>query len=229
MSGPAVGNAPVHAMSAVLRVLVIEDDQRYRAMLVTMLRELGCAPAPVASALEALEWLARGSADVILLDLNLPRMDGLDFLERYRRGDERTPAIILTGVGTMRAAQAAIRLGVSDFLTKPCHLGTIEAALQRVRRQIAAAPPSPVVSAEQTATAQASDAGAGGAGAGRGLAAIERQAILDALQRHRGNRSAAAADLGISRRTLHYRLAQYRDEGVLPCFPDGRRSDESAG
>lgn len=216
-------------MNATLRVLIVEDDARYRAMLVTMLRDLQCEPAPVASAFEAHQWLAAHRTDLVLLDLNMPRMDGLTFLTQWRQRDPDTPVIILTGVGTLPAAQAAIRLGVIEFLTKPCHLGVMEAALDRVRRLLGTRarpamddsepspeqPPPPQSNADAakpTAPIPLSDAEL----AGPTLADLERQAILTALARHGGNRSAAAQSLGISRRTMHYRIAEYRDAGLLP-------------
>lgn len=211
------------AMKSVLHVLIVEDDARYRGMLLTMLRDLSCEPVGVSSAIDALQWLATHKVDVIVLDLNMPRMDGLSFLNQWRQRDQTTPVIILTGVGTLPAAQTAIRQGVSDFLTKPCHLGAMEAALDRVRRKLgqqrdsALAPksalrsldreralnPHPIAAAPLPSTPPAT------------LAELERNAILQALRTHGGNRSAAAAALGISRRTMHYRLAEYREIGWL--------------
>ncbi len=195
------------AMKASLRVLVVEDDARFRAMLAAMLRELGCEPVPAASAIEALRSLDDREPDVVLLDLHMPPMDGMSFLARFRRRHADAPVIILTGAGTLEAAQEAMRLRATDFLTKPCHLGSIEAALDRARRELARtrdreASPPPAAPADPPATATA-----------RPLAEIEREAIHAALSRHAGNRSAAARELGISRRTLHYRLAEYGRTG----------------
>ena len=217
------------AMKSLLHVLVVEDDARYRGMLLTMLRDLACEPVAMSSAPEALQWLQAPhahKADAIVLDLNMPRMDGMAFLNQLRQHDRTTPVIILTGVGTLQSAQNAIRLGVSDFLTKPCHLGAMETALDRVRRKLAqridqqtrslgeAIEPAPqklsplqpakaIVNTPPRLTKPAT------------LAEVERDAILEALRKHGGNRSAAAAALGISRRTMHYRIAEYRQAGWL--------------
>jgi DNA-binding NtrC family response regulator len=180
------------------------------------------------SALEAEQWLAQQAADVILLDLNMPRVDGLAFLESLRQRDRLTPVVILTGVGTLPAAQSAIRLGVSEFLTKPCHLGTLEAALQRIRAQRAErgrhqreAAAAQTVNLDRAGVERAAPKPADGAAADsnrpRRMSEIERDAILHALRRHAGNRSAAARELGISRRTLHYRLVEYRQQGAMPA------------
>jgi len=199
---------PISPRTSPLRVLVVEDEERYRRLLVDVLPDLGCEAAGVRSAAEALRLVADDPPGAILLDLNLPGMDGMTFIERLRRREPGLPVIILTGVGDLRSAQRAIRFGVTDFLTKPCHLGEIEAALGRVRRQCAA---EPAVEAEDDAAEQAPPRPAP-----ERLEDLERSAIVEAVRRHGGNRTAAAAALGISRRTLHARLARYRARGQWP-------------
>ncbi len=70
-------------------------------------------------------------ADIVLLDLNLPGMTGMDFFRKLRDRWPITQVIILTGFGDLESAREAIRLDVVDFLTKPCHLGELEQALDR--------------------------------------------------------------------------------------------------
>lgn len=194
-------------LKSTLRVLVIEDEDRYRSFLLEVLEDMDCEPRGAATAMEALGFMDEMSPDAVILDLNLPVMDGMTFLERFRRKDRDTPVIILTGVGDLPAAQKAIRHGVTDFLTKPCHLGQIEGALDRARRQLAklAETGEEIVDTGAMSAPEAT----------RSIAVIEREAIIEALRRHQGNRSAAAAELGVSRRTLYNRIEQYRNEGHL--------------
>ncbi len=210
------------AMKSVLHVLIVEDDARYRGMLLAMLRDLSCEPVGVSSAVDALQWLATHKIDAILLDLNMPRMDGLTFLNQWRQRDQTTPVIILTGVGTLPAAQTAIRQGVSDFLTKPCHLGAMDAALDRVRRKLGQQRDAAInrsyqqgVDLDRTRSPHTIAGALSPSTQPATLAELERDAIMQALRKHGGNRSAAAAALGISRRTMHYRLAEYRQIGWL--------------
>jgi DNA-binding NtrC family response regulator len=200
-------NPATAIMSRPMRVLVVEDETRFREFLVETLSEMGAEPYGVSSAVRALERFESLSPDALLLDLNLPRLHGLAFLEKIRARGRQAPVVVLTGVGDLPAAQEAIRLGVVDFLTKPCHLGEIERALDRCRRRIAETPTEPPSkspteprSSEHPTT----------------IDEIERRAILEALDRRRGNRSAAAADLGISRRTLYNRISRYRAQGRWP-------------
>lgn len=190
----------------ILHVLVVEDEARYRDFLLEVLRDMLCEPLGVANAREAQNAIDARTPDVLFLDLNLPVTDGMAFLESFRAKNSDTPVIILTGFGDLQAAQNAIRFGVTEFLTKPCHLGHIERALDRARKQLcnsytpetAAAPPldADIVQGEALT-----------------LDEIERDAILGALRASNGKRSAAATRLGISRRSLYNKIAEYKRAG----------------
>jgi DNA-binding NtrC family response regulator len=132
----------------------------------------------------------------------LPLMGGMELFQRVRAEWPATQVIITSGFGDLATAQLAIRLEVVEFLTKPCHLYDVEQALDRARRRLQSArPPTPVPPQNDKNSPPT-------------LADVEFQQILAALRRHNGNKTAAAAELGISRRTIHYRLAEYRDRGL---------------
>lgn len=201
-----------------LRALILEDEPRFRAFLADVIRDMGCAPVAAGSAAEAMRLIKDAKPDLLLLDLNLPVVDGMTFLERFRELCPLASVIILTGFGDLDAARRAIRLDVSDFLTKPCDLGQIEQAIDRARRRLPARPaPTATHSATATATTDAPPPGLAAAPAPMGirpLDLVERDAILNALRLSRGNRSAAARQLGISRRALYTKLAAYRLQGA---------------
>jgi DNA-binding NtrC family response regulator len=184
-------------------VLVVEDESRLRDLLRDVLPGMGFEPLTARTAEEAMHLMLDDGADIVVLDLNLPVTDGMTFLEQFRQRWPRTPVIIMTGFGSLESAKRAIHLGVVEFLTKPCHLGEIEQALERARRVLVeqvAATAEPLPETPQHAEP-------------RTLAELERDAIMQALTRQRGNRSAAAAELGISRRTLYNKLAEYQKQG----------------
>ena len=187
-------------------VLIIEDEPRLRSSLSRACEQMGYAAATAGSAEEALRGLERGGYGIVLLDLNLPGLDEMGFFERIRSDKRPAEIIILTGYGSLETARRAIALDVSDYLTKPFHLGEIEAALERARRRWAQkqAPALPEKPWTPPEPARATDGP-------RKLEEIERESILAALERHDGKRSAAAAELGISERTLYYRLRQWSD------------------
>ena len=187
-----------------LRVLIVEDEPRMRDMLLRALPEMGFEPVAVGSAEAALRVMREAPAGAILLDLHLPGMDGMTFFEQVTEKWPDVRVVIMTGYGDLDAARRAIHLDVVDFLTKPCTLGDIETALGRARgdRLAPRSPPPPPEPPEPTA-----DHAAGP----RPLHDLEREHIEQALDRHDGNRSAAAEELGISVRTLYYRVSNWRD------------------
>jgi len=153
---------------------------------------------------EALREMGESPRDIALLDLNLPGMGGIELFEQIRLRWPQTAVIILTGFGDLAAARAAIRLDVVDFLTKPCRLDDLETALDRAWKRSPASQ-LPILPQEQLTTESAEP--------GRTLEEIERRHILDTLAKNNGNRTAAAKELGISRRTLQYRLSEYQEKG----------------
>jgi two-component system NtrC family response regulator/two-component system response regulator AtoC len=191
------------------RVLIVEDELRLREMLHRSATEMGFACCAAASAEQALRFLSTQELDILLLDLNLPGMGGLELLEHCRRRWPQVQAIILTGFGNLEAAKRAIRLDASDFLTKPCRLEELEIALARAqsrRRQLLSAEelrPREEAGSESVADRPLT------------LEELEKRHILAALDRNGGNRAATAAELGISERTLYYRLGRYQRSGSL--------------
>lgn len=222
------------------RVLIVEDEPRLRSMLARAVPDMGMQVAAVASAEEALKHLAEHETDLMLVDLNLPGMTGMELLGQVREQHPDIQAVIMTGYGDLESAQDAIRMGVADFLTKPCSLGDLEQALERARKKLAevralrATPrpstgpkPMPKVELDEPGPAVAVDVEDPGhdrkddspdgdqSPRPSTLAEYERMHILEALKRHGGNRNETANELGISVRTLYYRLAEYQKQGFL--------------
>jgi DNA-binding NtrC family response regulator len=197
--------APHPRAAGAIELLIVEDEPRMREMLQRAVGEMGFAATAVGSAEQALRLMERGPGTpppIVLLDLNLPGIGGLELLQRLRERLPSVAVIVLTGFGSLDAAQVAIRHDAIDFLTKPCRLDELEAALARAKARSAAAAP------EQRDSDSSVSAGPTVA-SGATLDELERLHIDSALERHNGNRAAAAAELGISERTLYYRLASY--------------------
>src|SRR5512138_226624 len=113
------------------RLLIVDDDDGFRGALAASMDSRGFAVAPAPNGCTALAWLAAHECDMVLLDLKMPDMSGLDVLDRIR---ERWPAvevIVLTGHGTIDTAVAAIRRGAFHFLTKPCSPDELEVTLMK--------------------------------------------------------------------------------------------------
>jgi len=224
---------PAPALPTGREVLVVEDEQRIRSMLSQALKQMGFHATLAASAEAARRAMTQQAYDILILDLNLPGMGGMDFLQSVRRRNAQIQVIILTGFGDLEAARKAIHLDVVEFLTKPCTLGSLEVALDRARKrrrgniveegagatnpllQFEPVAPKKLASPPPPPAAPLAPAGESGAG-GESLSMeeVEQRHILAMLQKHNGNRAAAAAEMGISLRKLYYRLGEYQRKGV---------------
>lgn len=193
---------------SVRRVLVVEDESSQRIMYARALRSFGYEPTCVTTGVEALGALARDKTGVALLDLNLGPESGLDVFETMRDRHPAVSVVIVTGHGSFEAVRRAIRLDVVDFLTKPVPLAELESAVALAWERHAIVE-TPI--AELEAATDASSVGELVARAGDlNLESMEQAAIREALRRAGDNRKEAADLLGISERTLYYRLSQYR-------------------
>ena len=114
------------------RVLIVDDDELLRKSLCAIVSDGGWATAEAGDGREALDRLATFDADVIVTDLVMPRMDGIEFLKTLRStGDER-PAIVLTGFGSLDKALSTVHdLRAYWFLEKPVKISALKALLER--------------------------------------------------------------------------------------------------
>jgi DNA-binding NtrC family response regulator len=114
-------------------ILVVDDDRSIREYLSTFLTSCGYSVHCLESGDEAIESLASGfSPSTILLDIMLPGMDGLEVLTTLKSSYPTIPIIILSGIGQIKTVVEAMRIGASDYLTKPFEEEALELAIQNV-------------------------------------------------------------------------------------------------
>ena len=114
------------------RVLIVDDDERLRTALAAMLSDREFEVRVASDGQEALECLAAFNADVIVSDLVMPRMDGFELLRHLKDRGDLTPAIALTGFGSMEKALSAVHdLKAFWFLEKPVEPRTFKILLER--------------------------------------------------------------------------------------------------
>ncbi|RLA98288.1 MAG: hypothetical protein DRG37_06770 [Deltaproteobacteria bacterium] len=101
-------------------ILVVDDEEIVRYSLVNILKSNGYEVDEVSSGKDALKALYEKQYNLILTDLVMEGMDGLDLLENVKVISPRTIVIVITGYGSIKTAVAALRLGVYDYLLKPC-------------------------------------------------------------------------------------------------------------
>ena len=125
-----------------MKLLLVEDDAVMRNVLVRTLSRRGILIEACGDGALALEKWRAMSFDVILLDLTLPGMDGLQVLAEARQSGLNTPVLIATARGTVGDRIMGLNLGADDYLPKPFDLDELEARLRAlVRRQAASATP----------------------------------------------------------------------------------------
>jgi DNA-binding NtrC family response regulator len=101
------------------RILIVDDEPNLRATLRMTLESEGHRVSEAASGEEAIGRAARGGIDLVLLDVRMPGIDGLETLERLRDRDPELPVVVMSGHGTIETAVQALQLGALDFLEKP--------------------------------------------------------------------------------------------------------------
>jgi DNA-binding NtrC family response regulator len=101
------------------RILLVDDDQAFRVSTSTLLRDEGYGVVEAANGQEAVQALKEGGFDLILLDLRMPGVDGIQIVEVLRRWGEGIPILMISGFGTVETAVRALHTGADDFLTKP--------------------------------------------------------------------------------------------------------------
>jgi DNA-binding NtrC family response regulator len=112
-------------------ILLVDDDDAFRRVLGGELERLGFQVAAVGTGADALQTLPSTEPDIVLLDLQLPDLSGLDLLKAIREHNGTAEVIMLTGHGSIDTAIESIRAGAFDYLAKPCPLDELEVRIQR--------------------------------------------------------------------------------------------------
>jgi signal transduction histidine kinase/ActR/RegA family two-component response regulator len=116
------------------RVLVVEDNPVNRKLVQRMLEKLGCTVHIAEDGRRALEAAAHGSFDLVLMDWQMPGMDGLEATRRMKAiwpPERQVPVVALTANAMEGDRALCLEAGMSDYLTKPLRMSTLEAALER--------------------------------------------------------------------------------------------------
>ena len=101
------------------RILLVDDDRNFLRVLDYQVRQFGYDTCCVSSGVRALDRIQESPVDLVVTDLRMPGMDGLQLLDRIRRLAPDLPVIVLTAHGSIEGAVDAVKGGASDFLTKP--------------------------------------------------------------------------------------------------------------
>src|SRR6478672_3161086 len=118
-----------------MRLLLAEDNAQLSTWLARALRQSHFAVDCLRDGAEADRSLASEDYDAVILDLNLPRIDGLEVLRRLRQRGSRTPVLVLSARNALDDRVAGLNLGADDYLPKPFELAELEARLKALIRR----------------------------------------------------------------------------------------------
>ena len=121
-----------------IQLLLVDDEERFRTTLAKRFAEKGVDVAQAGDAKSALSLIRKTSFDVIVLDIKMPEMDGIEALGEIKKINRHVEVILLTGHAAVDSAVDGMRLGAFDYLLKPCEfehlLEKVEAAY-KVKRE----------------------------------------------------------------------------------------------
>ncbi|MBI9085789.1 MAG: response regulator [Desulfobacterales bacterium] len=116
-------------MTKQIRVLMVDDEEQFRTTTARILNRRGFATTMAASGSEAIDILKQTPHDVVVLDIRMPGMDGIQALAEIRRIAAQTRVIMLTGHGAEASARTSLAEGAFDYLSKPCDIDLLAAKI----------------------------------------------------------------------------------------------------
>ncbi|MFH1241385.1 MAG: response regulator [Pseudomonadota bacterium] len=117
------------------KILIVDDERDFVEMLSLRLQEVGEKVTPAYSGKECLEKLETNDFDVIILDIKMPGMDGIETLREIKKRFPLVEVIMLTGHGTTETAVEGMKLGAFDYLLKPADFEDLAAKLEGARKR----------------------------------------------------------------------------------------------
>jgi len=128
-----VAVSPIAAAAEVLRVLVVDDNASLLRFLVSAFSANGCTVTPAAAAEQALALITEQSFDLVISDIKMPGLSGLDLLRAVKGRQPGTPVVLITGNPSINSAVFGLRHGAYDYLPKPFSIREVQELLARIR------------------------------------------------------------------------------------------------
>ena len=122
------------------RILVVDDEPNARTALAEILKEESYTVETAADGFKGLARYEEATPDLVLTDLKMPGMDGVELLRKLRQHDPELPVVIMTAFGAVETAVSAMREGAADYLTKPLNTDELTLVIERALERCAPAP-----------------------------------------------------------------------------------------
>jgi signal transduction histidine kinase len=118
------------------KILIVDDEQDIREVLSVALADMGYDVVSAENGEEALALFQHSRPPVVLTDIKMPRLDGLDLLQKIKHENPETEVIMITGHGDMDLAVKSLKYEATDFITKPINVDALEISLRRAEERI---------------------------------------------------------------------------------------------
>lgn len=209
-------------------ILLVEDDPQVQSCLARVLQRAGATVSTAETGPEGLRRLVEDAPEIVVLDMNLPGMEGMEVLRAGRAVRPDVRFVVLTGAATVDMAVEAMKLGAFDFLCKPVATDELlrvvgaagEAELCTHRPEAGDLAPSlmgvPLGALARVKTEVERELIARAARERWNLDQVEQEYILEVLRQTNGHQIRAAEILGVDRRTLYRKLRRYRVRSPEP-------------
>ncbi len=120
------------------RIMIIEDDEEMRSLLRDFLREEGFEADSVGNGVDAIRILSNDHFDLVITDIRMPGLTGLDILPRIKKMKPEMPIIVMTAYGSEDVRRRSLERGATTYLEKPIHLSKLRTVIREImlRRQV---------------------------------------------------------------------------------------------
>jgi DNA-binding NtrC family response regulator len=118
------------------RVLVVDDDKSVREMISSLIREMGEEVEIAVNGADAWKKIKQTPFDLVITDLKMPKMDGINLLKKIKEKPWETVVIILTGYASVKTAIESLKLGAYDYVEKPFSLINLEFTIKRALEKL---------------------------------------------------------------------------------------------
>jgi len=133
-----------------MKILVVDDDAELAGLVAFALKQAGYFVLQAADGVQGLQLVAAERPDLVILDVNMPKLNGFETLERLRQGGIQTPVLMLTVRSSEEDQVKALDLGADDYLTKPFSPRTLLARVRALLRRVGVEKPLPISSGDVT-------------------------------------------------------------------------------
>lgn len=116
------------------KILIVDDEVEYQKVLTLILSDLGYRIASCSNGMEALEYLDKNVVDLVLTDLKMPVMDGVELIKRIKEKNERIDIIVLTAYGSIESAVDSIKYGAKDYFVKSSDMNELVMKVDRLAK-----------------------------------------------------------------------------------------------